>query len=203
MKDKKVLIPLGIISVIILVWVVIQSSKPTVIPTTTIPIFTSELTEKNANNWSVNAADQRSTTIQDESDLVKVGEASLRLETESGSDVSLRYQLPESESWDLGTKRYLRFWLYSENPNEAFQNNSPWIRLENPQGDFYQYQVEWDMLNDSQGKWQEYNISLTDDERWERKVSGSVSLTEISSIEIHADTWEYGFTLWVDGLIFE
>lgn len=39
-------------------------------------------------------------------------------------------------------------------------------------------------------------------------VSGSVqirndSLTNIRSIEIHADTWEYGFTLWLDGVQFD
>jgi hypothetical protein len=65
------------------------------------------------------------------------------------------------------------------------------------------YQTEVDILNDAIGKWQHYRTSLDGDELWHLTKVGEVSLDEINYIEIHADTWGYGFTLWVDGLSFE
>ena len=38
---------------------------------------------------------------------------------------------------------------------------------------------------------------------WSRTEVGNVSLSDIRGIEIHADTWDYGFSLWVDGVGFE
>jgi hypothetical protein len=46
-------------------------------------------------------------------------------------------------------------------------------------------------------------IPLTGDASWIRTVTGSPTLSEVTGIEIHADTWDYGFTLWLDGLTFE
>jgi len=35
-----------------------------------------------------------------------------------------------------------------------------------------------------------------------RSVVGTMSLSQVNYVEIHADTWDYGFTLWVDGVQF-
>ena len=38
---------------------------------------------------------------------------------------------------------------------------------------------------------------------WQTTNVGSANLAKITGLEIHADTWGYGFTMWVDGLCFE
>jgi len=162
-----------------------------------------ELTEKNAENWAAEASDGLLTTVKDDYTFKQVGEASIKLVTESGGDVCIRYPALTMAEWDLTNKDYLTIWFYSENHNIGFQNSSPWISLGNQKtGGYFQYQTDWDILNDSQGKWCSYKIPLTGDELWRRTKVGEVSLDEINYIEIHADTWDYGFTLWIDGLSF-
>jgi hypothetical protein len=38
---------------------------------------------------------------------------------------------------------------------------------------------------------------------WRRLMFGTPDMSTISSFEIHADTWDYGFTLWLDGVRFD
>jgi hypothetical protein len=168
------------------------------------PVPTTELTEANANDWSVGASDQKITTVQNDYNLLKVGQSSIKLDTESGFDVYLRYQLNYGKYWDLSNIQYINFWIYTENPSDVgFQNASPWIQLQTSKGNFLQYQPNDDMLNSSREKWQEYKIPLGSDDTWNLYPVGSPFLTAITAIEIHADTWGYGFAMWLDGLILE
>jgi hypothetical protein len=49
----------------------------------------------------------------------------------------------------------------------------------------------------------EFVIPIAGDGTWQRTTFGSPTLSAINYIEIHADTWGYGFTLWMDGVRFE
>jgi hypothetical protein len=55
------------------------------------------------------------------------------------------------------------------------------------------------MTNDT---WRKYNIPLSGDNQWVRTTIGTPSLSNITSIEIHQDTWDTGFTAYYDGLKF-
>jgi len=181
-----------------------SSIKPTITPVTwsSMSIPTNEITEENSKDWSAGSSDQQTTTIQDDHINVKVGKASVELKTSSGSDVNLRYQLPYGNYWDFSDIQYIHFWLYTENTNDyGFQNN--WIELQTTKGDYFQYQAKISVLNSSINNWQEYNIPINGDGTWTLYPVGAPQFTEITAIEIHADTWGNGFTMWVDGLSFE
>jgi len=201
MENKKILVLVSavIVFLVVLVAILFRVSKPTP-PSIEKPI--SELTEKNALEWEVFTSDERKAILEDDFYWKKEGEASLRLETESGGEVVMIYKLPRGESLDLSTKNYLEFWAYSKNPNIGFQENSPWIVLRDAKGDFNRYQADWDILNESQDQWQKYTIPLKGDETWKLTSSGTLDLSSVVAVEIHADTWDYGFTLWIDGLRF-
>jgi hypothetical protein len=182
-----------------------QSQTVTTILTTdlTSTLFTNDgISDTSAKDWSSSSSDQKTTSIQDDYNVFRVGKASLRLQTESGYDVSLSYHLPNGIYWDLNNCASIHFWLMTENTNIGFQNSSPWIKLLSSDTDYFQYQANTDVLNNSINQWQEYYVPLRGDNIWICSINGSVSLTKISGIEIHADTWEYGFKLWLDGLGF-
>jgi uncharacterized repeat protein (TIGR01451 family) len=160
-----------------------------------------ELTENNASDWRVVASDNAPSQLTDNTSRVKVGRASLEVDTESGSNVEISYPVSRAAAWDLSGFDYISVWFLAENPNIGFQNNSPWIRLASAAG-YVQYQTDSDILNQARGTWLYFRIPLAGDSRWERRVAGTVDLARIDWIEIHADTWEYGFKLWIDGLEF-
>jgi hypothetical protein len=162
-----------------------------------------ELTEKNASAWTYSASDKAAGRIEDDYKLVKKGKASIKLTTASGFDVNLSYQLGSGKYWDLSKQKYLHFWVYSENSNIGFQENTPFIKLLSSTNGYLRYQTNSDeILNNSRGQWQECWIPLAGDAVWNRTITGSPKLTQITGIEIHTDTWDYGYQLWVDSLEF-
>jgi hypothetical protein len=100
----------------------------------------------------------------------------------------------------------LRVWFYAENPSPfGFQNNSPWIRLFDGKcdGGYIEYHATAEVLNGARNRWKYFAIPLSGNAAWRRTDVGNVSLREINYLEIHLDTWDYGFTLWMDGLSFD
>jgi len=63
-----------------------------------------------------------------------------------------------------------------------------------------------DLLNEAIGQWQSYEIPLDapsdENNGWRGTIHGSLDLAHINCLEIHSDTWDYGFKLWVDGVRF-
>ena len=47
------------------------------------------------------------------------------------------------------------------------------------------------------------DASSTENNGWRRTPQGSPDFSHIQYVEIHADTWDHGFTLWVDGVSFD
>ena len=160
-----------------------------------------ELTELNASSWEVWAEGGATVTATDDLDRRVVGQGSVRLTTDGGGDTYLRYPGDRLAVWNLSNRLAIHFWCYAENENIGFQNWSPWIRLHGPNG-YIQFHANEEYLNGAIGQWVEFTIPMEGDEWWARSEVGSVSLADIRDIEIHADTWGYGFSLWVDGLNF-
>ena len=115
-------------------------------------------------------------------------------------------------SGDLRDARALHFQIYAENPNLGFQSGSPWIRLQDGVGNFVEYQycrggAPYDLLNEARDRWQTYDIPLAGVpdgvDGWRRTLQGAPIFADIQSLEIHADTWDSGFTLWFDGMDFD
>jgi hypothetical protein len=161
-----------------------------------------ELTELNASSWTVQASDDRYSQLFDDTVMVKIGDASIKLITESGYDVNMSYPSSGNANWNLPDIDYISIWFRAQNPNTGFQSNSPWIHLCTNSG-YYNYQTFGEVLNAANGTWKHFYIPLNGDRLWRRSEVGNISLSRIDWIEIHTDTWEYGFTLWIDGLEFQ
>jgi hypothetical protein len=160
-----------------------------------------ELTELNAENWDAWAQGAWATTSDDTSNK-RVGAASIKFDTNGGFDTYLKYPAGLVAHWDLSSVTYINVWFYAVNANLGFQNGSPWIRLGNFTGDYVELHATTEILNDCRNVWRSYSIPMAGNSTWARSESGTPDLTNINYIEIHADTWDAGFTLWVDGLSF-
>ncbi len=140
-------------------------------------------------------------TLTDDMARKQVGEAAVRFETNGGFDTYARYPGDMLARWDLTRRTAIRVWFYAINDN-GFQERSPWIRLKSA-GGYYQYQTDYDILNEARGQWTEFVIPLGGDVLWHRTEVGTADMAAVNSIEIHADTWDFGFTYWMDGLRFD
>ncbi|MBN2477396.1 MAG: hypothetical protein JXB62_22515 [Pirellulales bacterium] len=169
-----------------------------------------DMAEQSARDWSAWSEDG-SCSIDDDAERKCVGESSVRFVTDGGFDNAIRYPRTFNAQWDLSRASHMRISVYAEN-TESFQHGSPWIRLCDANGNYFQYQyfrngVNADLLNEARGTWQSYRIPLdapADTQTgWRRTGHGSPDLGDVRFVEIHADTWGYGFTLWVDGVGFD
>jgi hypothetical protein len=158
-----------------------------------------DLAEENASDWSA-FAEAASASVADDDARVVFGSASIRFETTGGFDTSLRYPRGQARL-DLSGHSHLRFFAYAENPNIGFQGDVPWVRLL-ASGGSVDLRPSNTPLNQAIDTWHEFVIPLARDADWTRTETGTPDLSETHAIELHADTWGYGFTLWLDGVRF-
>lgn len=159
------------------------------------------LTEQSVSQWSAQAA-SASAAVFDDATRVQVNAWSIRLETDAPFDCRMWAPAARDADWDLTPVARIQFWVYAINTNLSFQNQSPWVAVGSSTGQ-WEYRPSYDLLNDARNTWLHIDIPLAGDSFWQRTQVGSPSLTDIDFIEIHADTWGAGFTLWVDGLTFD
>jgi len=133
----------------------------------------------------------------------RTGAASIKLVTSRGWDLALNYR-PSGDSlsyWALTETDTLYFWVKTIKfiPN-GFQYFS--IRIGDLKGNYYKYSASPSLLNNAHLVWKRYQFPLSGNSTFIRSNTGPMSLENTNYVEIHADTWDYGFTLWVDGLQF-
>jgi hypothetical protein len=161
-----------------------------------------DLAEQNAANWTSWAQDG-TITLSNDTTRVHNGAASVKGVFTGGYDNYVRYPYGILAKWNLSGVNYIRFWAYAENPNGGFQNGSPWVRLGSYQDGYFEWHPTGDILNEAIGQWREFVVPIPGDATWQRSAFGTPSLTKINYFELHADTWGYGFTLWLDGVRFD
>lgn len=160
-----------------------------------------DMTEMNAVNWS-NWTQDGAITLSNDQSFKHVGQASLKGLFTGGFDNYIRYPSGILAKWDLSNVTHIRFWAYAINPNGGFQNSSPWVRLGSYQNGYFQWTPSWDILNTAIGQWREFVIPIGGDATWTRTAFGTPSFSQMNYLQIHADTWGSGFTLWFDGVRF-
>ena len=168
------------------------------------PPASDELTELSAALWDADAQ-YATASVSDDATRVQIGASALRFDTDGGFDTWLWAPTTEDAGWDLlgsGSGGF-EFWVYAENDNMGFQSGSPWVRLATSGSDYFLYTPAWDILNDARDQWLQLTIPLTGDDIWSVSTVGTPDLTNVNYIELHADTWGGGFTLWIDGLNFD
>ncbi len=172
-----------------------------------------DMAELNAGDWDTWAqgSDPLNTYVGDDTTRTLVGSGSVRFDTDGGFDTYLRYPRNQTAQWNLLGVQTLNISFYAVNPNFSFQGGSPWIRLKDADGNCFEYQYYQnggivDLLNQAANQWRSYQIPIqaspSENNDWRRTVHGTPDLAHIQFVEIHADTWGYGFTLWVDGVGF-
>jgi hypothetical protein len=173
-----------------------------------------DMTELNAFDWSAWAVGStpENSYVQDDTANKVAGASSLKFITDGGFDTYVHYPQTFIAQWDISAANFLNISFYADNPNIGFQNGSPWVRLKDDEGNYFEYQYylggsPHDLLNEARGTWRSYQIPLYADSHtqngWRRTTYGSPALFDIQYVEIHADTWDYGFTLWLDGVSFD
>lgn len=166
-------------------------------------IVLKDLTEPLNSRWTTFASDGRISRVTWDSVMMKEGVASLKLVTESGYDVNI-HRWPAEQfiaQWNLNGASVLQFWVRAQNVNSGqFQEVS--IRLGNQSGGYFVFTAPSSVFSNAVNQWILYQIPLGGNSTWQRKTVGTVSMNQISYVEIHADTWGGGFTLWLDGLKF-
>ena len=160
------------------------------------------LTESSAAQWSA-SADGATASVSNDTTHVKVGSSSLKFLTTGGFDTWLWSPPAKNASWDLLASGGPSFWVYAVNTNSGFQNNGPWIILGSSPGNYARYQPNREILNEARNQWVQVNVPLNGDATWTRTDTGSPNLHNVQWMEIHGDTWEAGFTLYIDGLAFD
>ena len=136
----------------------------------------------------------------------KVGEASIHHQTGNGWDVGLHYW-PEPDTsrvWSLTLADTLKFWLKTSNlTGYGFQFHH--IRVGNNCGGYFKYTGTAAPLNAANGQWKLIKVPLAgggSPYSYSKSQIGEVSLDEINYVSVHADTWDFGFQIWLDGVHF-
>ena len=159
-----------------------------------------ELTEGNAAAWGVFASDNAAVSVSDDATHTRVGGLSIRFVTASGFDTGVRYPAAPTAHWDASTNTHLVFWTFADNANSAgFQGNQPVVVLKTAGGTCRYEPAGNETYNRA---WAFHRVPLAGSANWTRTLTGTPTLSDINQIEIHQDTWDYGFTIYYDGLEF-
>jgi hypothetical protein len=132
------------------------------------------------------------------------GQASVHVATGNGWDIGTMYR-PSGDSiasWSVLAEDTLTFWLKSiNNTGYGFQYCN--VIIGNNCGGFYKYTAPAaTILNPTIDQWKRIDVPLIGGNPWSISINGNVSYDDLNYVEIHADTWDVGFELWIDGLSF-
>jgi parallel beta-helix repeat protein len=132
------------------------------------------------------------------------GYASVKVVSGKGEDVAINYR-PANDSlsqWDLTTTDTLYFWVRTI-PNVVIGFQYFHIRIGDVAGNYYKYTASPNLLTSANLVWKQYKVPLAGNSQFNRTMVGTMSLDKVNYVEFHADTWDYGYTLWLDGVQFQ
>ncbi|MFH0760596.1 MAG: NosD domain-containing protein [Bacteroidota bacterium] len=134
----------------------------------------------------------------------KVGAASIKMYTPRGWEVGLNYR-PSEDSlavWNLTESDTLSFWVKTiKQPSYGFQAFH--VRIGNTNQGYYEYTGQTSALNNANKVWKRYRIPIRGNSSFPRTTIGNMSLNNVNYVEFRADTWDFGYTLWLDGVQFK
>lgn len=163
-------------------------------------VSATDFAEGNATTWGtfVPEGEGVAASVSDATNLVRAGNASVRFDTGSGFDTGVVFPKTPTAQWNLSTNTHLVFWSRGENTND-FQDFRPVVVLNGPGGSF-RYEPDHNLTRNHQ--WTFIKVPLAGNVHWTRTAAGAPSLTNITQLEIHEDTWGSGFTMYYDGVEF-
>jgi hypothetical protein len=169
-----------------------------------------DMTELNASDWFAFAVSATATTTDD---LVRKtsGTGSVRFDTTGGFDTFLRYEPPSGTLWNLTDASQFQFDVYAENPSPFDFQQEPIVRFIDEDGDavefrYWQNNSPYPLWNNAIGTWRSQVIFIKSTAQpatgWRGTAFGTPDWSRMRTVEIHADTWDAGFTLWFDRMGF-
>ncbi len=149
------------------------------------------------------AANRFGDSVYFDTAVKKVGAASVKMVTSRGWDLALNYRVfgDSVSNWALSSTDTLYFWVRTIKNPYGFQYFS--VRIGNARGGYYKYTGSSSLLNQANLTWKLLKVPLAGGNGFGRSVVGNMNYDSVNYVEIHADCWDYGFTLWVDGVQFE
>jgi hypothetical protein len=156
-----------------------------------------DLTEGNAAQWQTFASDNAATSVSNDTTHVREGAESLKFDTQSGGDTGIR--LPSgADTWDLSTYTVVDLWAYGDNNTPyTWQGNFPVVTLTSAAGS---RQIVPNKQMMSNHAWGSIHVPLAGDSVWQVADQGTFDVGNVTSVEIHLDTWDYGFSVYFDGV---
>ncbi|MCK6682925.1 MAG: Ig-like domain-containing protein [Thermoanaerobaculia bacterium] len=158
-----------------------------------------DLAEGNAGLWTPFADGGEPVLAGLETSRMRAGASAIRFVTESGGGTGLRFAAGARPNWDLSSIQSLYFYTWAENPSPfGFQGMAVYLR--GPAGTYRYTPAQLQLEN---GAWRLHEVPLGGDAGWIREIAdGSPDLSSMDEIEIWFDTWDAGFTVFVDGVTF-
>ncbi len=159
---------------------------------------TQDFTEFPATNWQT-FAEGGTASVSDDQTHVIAGNQSLKFVTTSGFDTGVILTTGGS-AWDLSDSDTLEFSTFAENPHPlGFQGNQPNIDLVTTSGVIH---LRPNRLLIRNQQWQQIKVPLAGDSVWSLTTEGAPDLSAVTSLVIHLDTWDFGFTVYFDDVKF-
>jgi hypothetical protein len=165
-----------------------------------------DMTELNAADWFA-AAQFATATTSDDTSHKTTGAASVRFDTTGGFDTFLRYEPASGALWDLTEADEFYLDVYAQNPSPSGFQEPPIIRFIDADGDWMEFRYfrtgdTYPLWSDARGQWISETIPIKSTAQpatgWRGAANGTPDWTRMRTVEIHADTWDHGFTLWFD-----
>ncbi|MCC6129441.1 MAG: carboxypeptidase regulatory-like domain-containing protein, partial [Acidobacteria bacterium] len=158
-----------------------------------------DLAEGNAGLWTPFADGGEPVLAGLETSRMRAGASAIRFVTESGGGTGLRFAAGARPNWDLSSIQSLYFYTWAENSSPfGFQGMAVYLR--GPAGTYRYTPAQLQLEN---GAWRLHEVPLGGDAGWIREIAdGSPDLSSMDEIEIWFDTWDAGFTVFVDGVTF-
>ena len=170
---------------------------------------TGEITEKAfATRWGYGATDQAHINIITAEEKIKqVGDASIKLYTETGFDTWVYFPNTKDLDLDCTSVGSLSFLLHTENKNGW--GPDCWVIIRDMQGLSAKYSTLFNRMSLTLKEWVPYGLPLGPDAMrnaqsfgWKLELDKGFDWQHIASVEVHADTGGYGFILYLDDMRF-
>lgn len=160
-----------------------------------------DFAENNAGQWSAFApVDNAAASVENSTARVKDGVSAILFTTASGFDTGVRFPSTASLNFNASAYNYLTFWEYPENTTPfGWQEAQPVVVVRTGTGTITLTPQSPSMSNFA---WRMTKVPLAGGSGWTRTTTGTPNLADVDQIEIHHDTWDYGFRIWIDGLRF-
>ncbi len=160
-----------------------------------------ELTEGNSIDWACFSEDGTSSCDDSVYGVVR-GDKSVKLTTQSGTEVTVQYPSKGEAHFNLSQSQFVSTHLFSYNFNPlGYQNAAPELYVKTNDTNYYKYSpVVYELMNE-QSQYT-FRIPLAGDDFWIRTVVGTPTLSDINKVELHFDTWGVGFQVYIDGFGF-